>query len=204
MNEIPATADRRNSADTIRSYFLARKRSGGLDGSSRSSGASAPPGVRPRPPPGWARSSSSPRAGGGVPITRRGSGRRSPFAGPTFPELVSLPLIFCFCPLSLCPLFTALGGDPHGREDQCADPAEPGDEPLGNRPDPAEAEPSGVRLGARLEDVRDDVALLLRCDRVIAEHRHGLGAGEHRLVDLPLRRVGQRRRVLASGERPAS
>ena len=52
-------------------------------------------------------------------------------------------------------------------------------------------------------DVGDDVPLLGGRDRPVAEDRHGLGAGQHRLVDLGGRRRVQRRRDLAVGQRAA-
>ena len=100
-------------------------------------------------------------------------------------------------------LVTPLRGDPHRDEHQEAQPAEEDHQALGDRPGPAEREAARVGLDPGLRDVGDDVALGLRGHRAVGEHRHGLGPGQHRRVDLGRRGLGQRRRVLAVGQRAA-
>ena len=93
-----------------------------------------------------------------------------------------------------------LRSDPECHQHHEQQQAEEGHQALGHRPDPAQAEPAGVGLRPDAGDVGDDVPLLLRRDREVVEHRHGLGPGQHGLVDLGRRRGGQRRRELAVGQ----
>ena len=110
---------------------------------------------------------------------------------------------FCSVPMPRRSWITPPRGNPQRDENQEAQAAEEDDQALGDRPGPAEGEAARVGLDPGLRDVGDDVALGLRGDRAVGEHRHGLGPGQHGLVDLGRRGRGERRRVLAVGQRAA-
>src|SRR5918999_2572773 len=179
---------------TMRSAFRA-------DASSSSTSGAGPalPSPSPLPP---AASSRRDSAGGGVPITRFGVRSSSPAVALPSALLSSL-LSSLLSVMLLLQLRRLLGRDPHRREDEQADPDQPAREAFGDRADAAEAAAARVGLLARLDDVVDDGPLLLGCDRRVVKDRHRLRTGDHRLVDLRWRRVGQRRRELSAGERAA-
>src|SRR5215472_4585207 len=203
MKPRPARVAITKHATTTRSARLAPGISCGSAGSSRRRGSGGPPGVPGSGVPSIDRAS----AGGGVPITRRRSvgpfpaeppaswpvseppsGSLSPGHSPVVGSVMSLPL---------------LRGDPKRGEHHEKQQPDEGHQALGDRADPPKAETAGVRFGARLGDIRDDVALLLRGDRGVVEHGHRLGPCEHRLIDLPGRGLCQRRGELAVCQRTA-
>ena len=73
------------------------------------------------------------------------------------------------------------------------EPDDEGDDAFGHRADAAERVAAGVVVvAAHRLDVGDDVLLLLRRELPVGELRHVLRAGEHRRVDLALRRRVER------------
>src|ERR1017187_4357517 len=146
MKPKPATMAMRKQAATRRSALLARSRSGTSAGSSRGE-AEDPPESGP----------SSVLDGGGVPITRYGTagpswargsapawpagppGRASSGTPPAVVSLMSPPM---------------LRGNPHRRQHHEQQQAEERNQALGDRPDAAEAEAAGGRLGSLPGDVR--------------------------------------------------
>ena len=157
--------------------------------------------TRATAPGSWATAADPSRRGegGGVPITRCGA------PGPSVPSVSSMSLMTTSAPSPSArrSWVTPLRGNPHRDEHQEAHPAEEDHQALGDRPGPAEGEAARVGLDPGLRDVGDDVALGLRGQRAVGEHRHGLGPGQHRRVDLGRGGRGQRRRVLAVGQRAA-
>ena len=77
-----------------------------------------------------------------------------------------------------------VGGDPDGEADETTDAEHPGEQPLGDGAEAAEAE--AAVLGGLLEttEVGNDVALLLGGEVAVAEGGHRLRAGQHGLVDV--------------------
>ena len=159
-----ASMDRMNRAATVRSARLA------FAGSAGSISRRGPPCPWPSPV------SAGPRAAGAAGLRRaqhapRDRGRRRA-DHPARPGRLAPPLpgragLLVSGRLHSC--VSLLSDDPDGDEDQQADAADPDHEPLGDRADPAQAEPAGVRLRAGLGDEGDDVALLAREDRAVAE-----------------------------------
>ena len=133
--------------------------------------------------------------------------RRTRASVPSVPSVSSMSLMTTSPPLrprrARRSWVTPLRGNPHRDEHQEAHPAEEDHQTLGDRPGPAEGEAARVGLDPGLRDVGDDVALGLRGQRAVGEHRHGLGPGQHRRVDLARGGLGQRGRVLAVGQRAA-
>ena len=121
------------------------------------------------------------------------------------PSVSSMSLMTTSAPSPSAPSvwITPLRGNPQRDDHQEAQAAEEDHQALGDRPGPAEREAARVGLDPGLRDVGDDVALGLRGQRAVGEHRHGLGPGQHRRVDLRRGGLGQRRRVLAVGQRAA-
>src|SRR5262249_52931639 len=197
MKPRPASVAITKHAATISSARFALAGSSGSAGSSRRRGGGGPPGV-----PGagvWSMDLAS--AGGGVPMTRRRGSVGSPLAVP-WPSRPSSGSPAGSWPPE-CPAVESLmslpvlRSDPQCREHHEEQQPEEGHQPLGDGPDPAEAESARVRLGTSPKDISNDVPLLLRRDRRVVERRHGLRARQHGLVDLPRRRTGERRRVLS-------
>src|SRR6266487_4231701 len=184
---MPASMAMMKHAATTRSAVLALARSGGSAGSSR--------GVA------WAASGPSwpsrilVSAGGGVPMTRCRPASVSAGSSPGSPLWPFVSLMCFGLPVLRC--------DPQCRQHHEEQHAEKYHEALSDRADPAQAESSRVRLRSLLDDVGDDVALVLRGEGGVVEDRHRLVAGQHGLVNLGGRRLGQRGRVLAVGQRTA-
>src|SRR6185437_10660776 len=208
MNPKPVSIARMKQAATIRSAPLAPSMSCGSAGSSGSR-TSGRPAVEPA---AVSASSILDWVGDGVPMIRRlavpsaacGSPPSAPRSAIRFSPWLCSPGL---CSPVPCPAVESLIGslpvlrsDPHSGEHHEEQQSEEGHEPFGHRPDPAEAEPTRVRLLAGLRYVGDDVALLLRGDRGVVEHRHRLRPGQHSFKDLSRSGLGQRRRVLAVGQ----
>src|SRR5215469_13513566 len=138
MKPIPASVERMNSAATTRSAFLARRGSGGPAGSHRRSGRA----LRPSTSGSIVRAS----AGGGVPITRRGTARGSGSSSGALGSLIGG--------------LSVLRGYPHRGQHHEEQQAEEGEDALGHRPDAPQAEAAGIALGPGGGDVRDYVPLL--------------------------------------------
>src|SRR5215210_1379197 len=101
---------------------------------------------------------------------------------------------------SLIAYSRCLRAEPDGAADQGTEADDPGEQTLGNRPEVTQRGATGVRLRLQRLQVGDHVALVLRGDVLVVEHRHGLRAGEHGLVDVLRRGVLERGRVLAAGQ----
>src|SRR5215472_544439 len=143
MKPMPANVAITKQVATTRSARLAPSVFCGSAGSSRGRGTGGAPAVPGAGAPSIDRAS----AGGGVPITRLRSSAGpvspwlladwprswsppcslSPGRGPAVGSLIGLPVFRC---------------DPHGGEDHEQQQPEECDQPLGDRPDPAEAEPA--------------------------------------------------------------
>src|SRR6266702_2558666 len=147
-------------AATTRSAVLALARSGGSAGSSRGVACAAAG-------PSWP-SRVLASAGGGVPMTRRRPAGASAGSSPGSPLWPFVSLMCFGLPVLCC--------DPHCGQHHEEQQAEECHEALGDRADAAQAESSRVRLCSLLGDVSDDVALVLRGEGGVAEHRHRLGA----------------------------
>src|SRR6266571_5889820 len=162
MKPRPARVAIRKHATTTRSARLAAVMSAGSAGSSRWRGGGGPPAV----PGAGVPSIDLASAGGGVPITRCRGPAGASRAGPRASRSANRSPAGWLSP-GCCPAVESVMGlpvlrsDPQRREHHEQQEPEEGDEPLGDRPDPAQAEPAGVGRGPGLGDVRDDVALLL-------------------------------------------
>ena len=76
--------------------------------------------------------------------------------------------------------------------------------PSATGPTRPSASPPGFGLLRHGADVLGDLLLLVRGQRLVAEHGHRLGSGDHRLVDVLVGRLGDHRGELAARERAAA
>ena len=90
---------------------------------------------------------------------------------------------------------------PDRDHDERPDAGDPGPQALGDRTESAQRQSHRGSGGADVLEVGDDVALVLRGDTCVGEHRHLLRAGDHRLERCGAADAVQRGRHRAVGQR---
>src|SRR5690349_12622964 len=95
------------------------------------------------------------------------------------------------------------GGQPDGESNDDAKACNPDEQAFSHGAEGSQVSAAGGAVGFNLLEEGDDIALALRGDVGITEDRHVLRTGDHCLVDVLARNIGQGGSELAAGERTA-